>query len=394
MEILIRILSWFCKVLTFYTAAMGVFFLLPRRKRPQAEPQTRFAVLIPARNEEKVIASCIESLYSQVYPGGLFDVFVIPNNCTDSTEAAARRAGARILTCRGAVYSKGDVLHDIFDQLKGHYDAYCVFDADNIVAPGFLARMNDAVVSGAHVAKSRQIALNPYDSWVSGCYDLYFENFNLLYSRPRERLGLSAKLIGTGFMITDNLLDRMGGWNTVTLTEDTELAAQCALLGERVHYVADALTYDEQPLSFATSLRQRRRWSSGVQSTANRYIPRLLTARPNFLCMDYAVFLSMIYVQLLAAVPVLYGLLGQSLEQIAVTLGLSLVGYYAGMILTAIFLAAMNRRDLRKMWKSILLYPVFIASWYPLHILSLFSKPKTWKPIPHGARRVFKSAVR
>lgn len=386
MELLMDILTLFCKVLTGYTAVVGLFFLLPRPKRPRVAPKTRFAVVIPARNEENVIEDLVKSLYRQDYPGELFDVFVVPNNCTDDTEGAARRAGARILTCRGQVKSKGEVLHDVFDQLMGHYDAYCVFDADNLAASDFLSRMNDAVCTGAHVAKSRQLAQNPYDSWISGCYDLYFENFNLLYSRPRERLGLSAKLVGTGFMVTDDLLHRMGGWNTRTLTEDAEFAAQCAIAGERVHYVPQARNFDEQPLTLALSMRQRRRWSAGVMDTANRYVFRLL-ARPSRVRVDLAILLSMIYAQLLAAVPLVYSLAGLPLAEATGKLAAALAGYWAGLVLTALFLAVKNRRSVRKMWKSILLYPLFLASWYPLHVLSLVAKPRTWRPIPHGQKQ-------
>lgn len=386
MDVIIDVLFWICKILTFYTAALSVFFLLPRRKCPNAAPKTRFAVLIPARNEEGVIGNIVKSLQKQDYPGDLYDIFVIPNNCTDDTEGAALHAGAKVLNCRCAVSSKGEVLHDILDQLQGQYDAYCVFDADNIVDPAFLSRMNDRVCAGAHAAKSRQIALNPYDSWVSGCYDLYFANCNLLYSQSRDRLGLNAKLVGTGFMITNDLLTRMGGWNTATLTEDTEFAAQCAILGERVHYVPEALTYDEEPLTFSLSLRQRRRWSAGVLSTAGRYIPRLL-AKPTLKRLDYAIFLCMIPVQLLAVVPVLYSLIGMEPVNILTTLAASLASFAGGAILTCLLLALFNRRSIRKMWKSILMYPVFLASWYVLHFTCLFVKPKVWHPIPHGTHR-------
>ena len=389
MDTIVNILFWICKILTFYTAALSVFFLLPRRKYPQTAPKTRFALLIPARNEESVIANIVCSLQKQAYPCQLFDIYVIPNNCSDDTAGAAMRAGAKVLYCRCAVNSKGQVLHDIFAQLQGQYEAYCVFDADNIVDPAFLSRMNDRVCAGVHVAKSRQIALNPYDSWVAGCYDLYFANCNLLYSQARDRLGLNAKLVGTGFMITDDLLHRLGGWNTVTLTEDTEFAAQCALLGERVHYVPEALVYDEEPLTFSLSLRQRRRWSAGVLSTAWRYIPKLL-AKPTPKRLDYAIFLCMIPVQLLAVVPVLYGLIGMPLPEIITTLAVSLISFCGGAIVSSLLLALVNRRSIPKMWKSILLYPVFLASWYVLHFTCLFVKPKVWHPIPHGAHHVDK----
>lgn len=381
------ILGWIAKILAGYTAIMSIFFLLPRKKYPIVPPKTKFAVLIAARNEENVIGKLIKSLQDQDYPKELYDILVIPNNCTDDTEGVARRAGAEIFSCTGPVAGKGDVLHQVFESLMGQYDAYCVFDADNIVDARFLSRMNDAIVAGAKVAKSRQCALNPYDNWVSGGYDLYFQSINLLHSRARAPFPLSAKLVGTGFMVTDSLIRELGGWNTVTLTEDIEFACQCAIAGHRVHYVQEALTYDEEPLSFYISMRQRRRWSAGVQSVANRYTGRLLWKRPCWLRWDLASHINMIYAQLLALVPVAYGLLCMTLPQVAVSLGTSLLSFIAGSMVMGLFLCLTAKRSLRKQWKAILLYPIFLASWYPLHIWALVSKPKTWKPIAHGTAR-------
>lgn len=387
LDIIIDVLGWIAKLLTGYTALMGVFCLLPRKKYPQVPPKTRFGVLIPARNEENVIGHIIKSLQKQDYPSDLYDILVIPNNCTDDTEGAALRAGAKIAHCTGPVSTKGEVLHQIFESLSGRYDAYIVFDADNVVDSAFLARMNDAIAAGARVAKSRQCALNPYDNWVSGAYDLYFQSHNLLHSRARASFPLSAKLIGTGFMVTDDLLQELGGWNTVTLTEDIEFAALCALKGERVHYVQEALTYDEEPLSFALSMRQRRRWSAGVQSVANRYTGKLLCKRPSWLRWDLAFHINMIYAQVIALVPVLYALLRMSGIQALYSLLISLVSFVLGGIIMALFLSLTAKRDIRKQWKAILMYPVYLASWYPLHIWALIQKPKDWKPIVHGADR-------
>lgn len=384
MGIFMDIFAALLKVVTLYTVLTGVFFLLPVKRYPVAAPKTRFAVLIPARDEEKVIGAIIESLRRQDYPRELYDIIVVANNCTDNTETAARRAGAMVLTCREPVRCKGDVLHEAFAQLMGKYDAYCVFDADNIADPAFLARMNDAAAVGVQVAKSRQKALNPYDNWISGSYDIYFEYFHLLFNRPRTVLPLSCKLVGTGFMVTDSLLQRMGGWNTVTMSEDFEFAAQCAQLGVRVHYVADALTLDEQPLSFRVSLRQRRRWSGGVQSVANRYVPKLLGMKPSWLRWDMAQHVTMIYVQMLALIPVAYNLLGLAPLEIVKTLGISLALFWLGTSFTALCMTVTARRNVAKMWAAILLYPLFTASWYPLHLMSLFVKPKAWKYIAHG----------
>lgn len=387
LETIINILAIFVEILTGYTALMGVFCLLPKKQYPVAPKKTRFAVLIPARNEAQVIERLIRSLQKQNYPSHLYDILVIPNNCTDDTAKAALDAGAKVMYCTGPTSTKGEVLHQIFAQLMGRYDAYCVFDADNVVDPNFLASMNDAIAAGVKVAKSRQCALNPYDNWVSGSYDLYFQSINLLHSRARANFPLSAKLVGTGFMVTDSLLQSMDGWNTQTLTEDLELAVQCAMMGEKVYFVPDALTYDEEPVSFAVSMRQRRRWSAGVQSVANRYTGRLLCKRPNWLRWDLASHINMIYVQLLAIIPLLYGLISLTINQAVESLLISCTGFIAGGIVMALFLSVTARRSLRKNWKTILLYPLFLASWYPLHIWALFSKPKTWKPIVHGTAK-------
>ena len=383
MDLVMNILALIPKLLALYTAFLSLFCLLPRRRIPPSVPEARFAVLLPARNEEAVIAATVAQLLRQNYPRDQFDIYVIPNNCADATEDRARAAGAKILTCRCPVRNKGDALREAFSQLSGRYDAYCVFDADNLVHPDFLARMSDAIARGAACAKGKHMALNPYDSWVSGCYDIYFENFSLLYSRPRDALKLSAKLVGTGFMVTDDLMARLEGWNTQTMAEDLEFAAQCAQAGIRVHYVPEALTYDEEPVTFSLSMRQRRRWAAGVQQVANLYIPKLLAAPPTRYLPDMLVTLALIYAQLLALIPAVYGFWGMTIIAATIRLGLLVLGFCAGGWGLALLLTLTAGRKPEKMWRSILLYPLFLASWYPLHIIALFSKPKTWRPIAH-----------
>ena len=387
MEQWMEALSLILKIFTVYTAIVSLFFLLPRRKIPRAQAKTRFAVLLAARNEEAVIGRTVGQLLAQQYPAELFDVYVIPNNCTDDTEGAARRAGAQILPCLGPVRNKGDALHCAFAALKDSgYDAHRVFDADNLVDPDFLARMNDAFCAGAQAAKGKQTAMNPHDAWISGCYDLYFENFNLLYNRPRGNLGLSAKLVGTGFAVSQALMDRLGGWNTETMAEDAEFAAQCAMAGVKVWWVPEALTYDEEPITFHQSMVQRRRWCSGVMAVAGRYLPRLWRRVPSrnfFFCLDFAVFLSMPMVQVLALLPGIWAVAQAVAAENWLILVASLLSFWGGLTLTALALALVGRRKLRPMWKSIVLYPLFTASWYPLHILAVLKKTRVWKPIAH-----------
>ena len=241
--------------------------------------RARFAVLIAARNEELVIGPLINSLLTQDYPAELYDIWVIPNNCTDHTAQAARSFGARVLPCARPVRTKGEVLRYAYERLRGRgYDAWCVFDADNLVHRRFLAEMNSAWLAGAQAAQGFRDSKNPYDTPLSGCSSLYYWMLNRFHNGGRAGLDLSALITGTGFMISSRLLDRLGGWNSETISEDLELTAQCVLAGERVWWVPEAITYDEQPLTWAESRKQRRRWSSGTIQVARLALPRVLGA--------------------------------------------------------------------------------------------------------------------
>lgn len=384
------ILTAALRVFSLYFLIIGLFCLRRPKDFARNAPRTRFACLIAARNEENVIAQLVESLRRQDYPDELYDIYVIPNNCTDRTEERARLAGAKIFRCRGPVRQKGDALHQAVAHLMGEdYDAFCVFDADNVADGQFLARMNDAFVSGAQVCKASLRVKNPRDSWVSGWYGLYFTLFDTFYNRARANCGLSAKLVGTGFAVHRTVFERLGGWNTVTLAEDAEFSAQCAALGIRARFVPGAVTYDEAPTALTVSLRQRRRWCSGVMSVAEVSLKKLATAvvrQGGARALDMMVFLLGPFVQVLSLLPVALGALSAALRgelgQYGLLLCLGLAAGWLGLTAAAVVLAKLGGYG-KSVWKSVLTFPVFMASWLPLQVLSLLRRTREWKVIDH-----------
>ena len=380
------------KAFSFYFLIIALFAWKRPRPYPKSRPRTRFACLIAARNEEAVIGALVESLRAQSYPAALYDIYVIPNNCTDDTEGAARAAGAQIFRCFEPVRCKGDALHEAVSWLLPRgYDAFCVFDADNLVHQDFLSHMNDAFCAGARVAKARMRVKNPGDSWVAGCYGLYFALFDVFFNRPRAALGLSAKLVGTGFAVHREVLLRQGGWNTETIAEDAEFAAQCACRGERVWWVSEALTFDEAPASFRVSLTQRLRWCSGIQCVAREKLGGLVRAlgradEPRVI--DMMFFLCAPFVQVLSLVPGLLLFLDALLCGMAggwmLFLAGSLLLVGAGMIVLAAAAAVSFGYRGRGMIKSVLLFPLFMASWLPLQTAALARPVRSWRPIRHS----------
>ena len=393
MDTVLFILSLCLKVFTLYFAAVALFALRRRRRYPRTEPRTKFAVVVAARNEEAVIGDLVHSVLAQDYPVALRDVYVIPNNCTDFTEAAAVAAGARILPCTGPVSCKGDALHQAFAQLlPKDYDAFVVFDADNVLERDYLARVNDAIAAGAAVLKTRTRAGNPTASGVAGCYGLYNTCFDLIWNRPRAACGLSARLVGSGFAVCREVLEELGGWNTATITEDAEFAAQCARIGRRIWWVPDAVNYDEEPNSFRLSLRQRKRWCSGVMQVGKRELGRLWTAdcpRPS-LRWDISMYLIAPFTQAISGLLLLGGVAcglaeGDAVTAVAAlcTLGL----YYVGGVALSVLLCLLGGYGLQGMTRTILLFPLFMASWLPLQVVSLFKDTRQWHAVAHSGQR-------
>lgn len=397
-------LSILLRVFSLWFLLTALLFWKRPKPYPLRAPKTRFACLIPARNEEAVVGALVESLRAQDYPDALYDIYVIPNNCTDGTEDAARAAGAKIFRCFDPVKNKGDALHETIAWLlprrmenrptAPEYDAFCVFDADNVADSHFLARMNDAFLAGAKVAKGRLLVKNPRDSWVAGCYSLYFTLGDLFFSRSRANLGLSAKLVGTGFAVNREVFERLGGWNTSSIAEDAEFSAQCAALGERVWWVSDAVSYDEAPVSFRVSLTQRRRWCSGIMAAAVIMLPRLLRAAPNAdrsRAVDSVFFLCSPFAQALSVLPPLLLAFGAAAEKTlagwTLLTAASLTLGFCGALLGACALAFLAHR--RCCALAVLLFPLFMASFLPLQLLALLRPTTQWHTIRHERNVAF-----
>ena len=371
------------KAASLYFLVMCLFFWLPKAKTIHRAPRTRFACLIAARNEEAVIGNLIDSLKNQDYPSDLVKVFVIPNNCTDATETVSLDHGAEIIHTKGVIRSKGDALHEAVRILlsREDIDAFLIFDADNVVSAGYMKAMNDAFLSGAQVTKSRIESKNPYDSWVSGCYGLYYNIFNNFFNESRSRLGLSPKLIGTGLGIRRDVLEAFGGWNTVTIAEDTEFNADCVLKSFRIRWVKDAVTYDETPEDFALSMKQRRRWIGGIMAVAKERVPDLIcdmrSGRHIHQLIDMFMILVMPYVQVASLIPTALMLAASvyngTVSVVLLVAGAGLILSYVGTTCFALLLAALSPYEAKKMWKAILMFPIFTVSWMPLCITALFT---------------------
>lgn len=255
--------------------------------------------------------------------------------------------------------------------------------------------MNKALCTGARAAKSRILAKNARDGWVCACYEIFFCNANRFLNRARGNIGLSARLIGTGFAVRRDLMEELGGWNTDTMTEDAEFYALLSRRGEPVAFVPDAVTYDEEPRSFRESMVQRRRWMSGIMEVAQLYalpLLRRVPAKGGRFALDALIQFSFATLQAWI-IPVFLLRLCADPAGALLDLPAAAAQFYITTLLVGALSLLLERRLTMHTAAALLLYPIFIASFLLLQSWSLVRPNKTWTPIRHTGVRLHDGAA-
>ena len=238
----LKILLAAVSVLTIYkTVYKAIGFFARARKFSAAKKQHSYAIVICARNEEKVIGNLLDSIAAQRYPSEKVKVFVIADNCTDRTAQICRERGAIVYERTDPKRArKGWALQFGFAQIRRDYgtdcaDGFLLFDADNLLHPDFLARINEAFDTGEYdVVCGYRNTKNFASNFISAAYGIHFYRSSMAYHRPRQRLHTSTHLAGTGFVIRAEWLK--DGWNWVCLTEDTQFTYEVISRGGKIGY--------------------------------------------------------------------------------------------------------------------------------------------------------------
>ncbi len=377
----------------FVVTSLGIF----KKKRSSvinSKKKNFFAIIIAARNEEEVIGKLIDSLKKQNYSSKYFDIYVIVNNCTDNTFEVAKRAGAKSILCTEKVNTKGEVLKFAFDILKdnNNIDAYAIFDADNIVHPDFLSKMNDMLNSGYSVAQGFRDTKNISDNWLTSSYAILYYFQSLFLNESRYNMGRSSFLNGTGFIVKKEVIDKYG-FNPKTVTEDVEFTAMCAINNEKIGFATEAICYDEQVSRFAVSWKQRKRWSFGTMECLREYFPTLLKKgikERNFECFDVSLFsLSVILHVVFNLLPILIvinmfiNFNSLSFDDIFYKIIFACISYLFGVIVRILILKKYNK-SFRNNIGGILLFDLFVISWIPINFICIFIKSCNWDSIKHN----------
>ena len=387
----LEIISLFFVIYGLYYVVTGIFaFAKPKKTQVVSSKKHKFSIIIAARNEEKVIGNLIDSLKKQNYDKDKYEINVIINNSNDNTYEVSKKHGANAIKCDIPVKCKGDVLRYVFAKFKEKkIDAYIVFDADNVVHPDFLLHMNNSLNNGYRVAQGFRDSKNYQDNWISGSYTLFYYFQNFFFNLSRKKLNSSASINGTGFMVQKEFIDNLD-FNPVTLTEDVELTTVCAIHNEKIDFVKDAITYDEQPTLFRVSLTQRLRWSKGNLQCWKKYHHKLFKSfikYHNLSAVDMYLNNLAAIVQVLSTILILAGLIERMVATKVVFSFAGILGFlvsYIGTLIASLFVTIYNKKNISAMLPSLILFTLFMLSWIPINVVCLFKKNVKWKHIGHN----------
>lgn len=283
-----------CVFLSFY---VGLFYNLPvlaagvrdaRRggrtlsksnsKYNGKEKMPSFSVVLPVKNESKVIRRILEALSGLGYPTGKFDVIIVDDGSTDGSAEICRQFAAshrnvkfleRDVSC-GKANGKANALNYALKYTD--CDIIAVFDADNVPASDVLSKVAKhfqdpkvaAVQGRIHSINARENMLTQFVAYEDV---VWCEAF----LRGKEALGLFVHLRGCCEFIRRSVLKGLGGFDEDTLAEDIEISARFVEIGYKVKYAPDVHMWQESPASLKGFLVQRMRWLRGHMEVALKY---------------------------------------------------------------------------------------------------------------------------
>lgn len=395
-NLLIAIIFFICYSYQFLYVIASFF----KKEQPYQEAKPHhFAVLIAARNEEAVIEHLIDSINKQTYDQGEVTVFVVADNCTDSTAKRARNMGAVVYErFNQTKVGKGYAMDYLLDKMEHDYepfDGYFVFDADNLLDQNYILEMNKTFSNGYDIITSYRNSKNYGDNWITAGYALWFLWESEFLNRGRMLLGTSCAVSGTGFFFSRRIIEKYGGWKFFLLTEDIQFTVDNVLSGEKIGYCQGAMLYDEQPVTFQQSFRQRMRWAKGFFQVFHRYgrdlfkgsLQRSTSCYDMLMVIMPAIVLTLFTVVFNGSVILFGNYTIYQEEMILSMLGCMIANIYLTLALVGALTTATQWKNIHttsaKKIAYIFTFPLFMFTYIPITIVAFFKKVE-WHPIEHS----------
>ncbi|MBN1245760.1 glycosyltransferase family 2 protein [Candidatus Bathyarchaeota archaeon] len=267
------LLTFFAFTLYNIPVVVTGFWKLWRTRKKETKPVENaghelpmVSIIIPVKNEEKVVARLLNALTSLNYPSGKKEIIVVNDASTDRTGEICRQYSVshpevRVLE-RASSTTKAGALN--FGVNYAHGEVVATFDGDSVPEPDALLKaagyFEEPLVAGV---QGRICSINSEQNMLTRFISYECAVQYELYLQGKDALDLYVGLAGTCQFIRKSALDAVGGWNEDCLGEDTELSVRLIEQGNVIRYASEVRTFEESPFNVKSLLAQRSRWFRG-----------------------------------------------------------------------------------------------------------------------------------
>lgn len=378
----------------YHLALAAAFLLIKEPKQTAAQARTRFAIIVPAHNEELLISRFCQNLLTIDYPDSMREIFIIADNCNDRTSEMCRTYPVNVL-CRfdNENTGKGYALKWAFENVDlDKFDAVLILDADTTVEPSILQELNTMITNGSEAIQCYIKVPNRNESWFTQLIYVSRTINNLLYHAAKYKMGLSSYLMGTGMCFRTSLLKEQA-WTAFTLSEDWEYFAKLIEQGKKIDFATRGVVLQQESRSLKQATTQRLRWSKGrfyviknlgmnllVQGlrTKNRIMS---DASLSLLFPNWSLQINLIIVALFTSLM----LPSSAFKSLSIILSLGMLSAQGLILLIGMMLAG----DFWRVFKAILIAPLFLVWKFVIDFVSMTGiyRGKKWirteRHIPH-----------
>lgn len=276
---MIRIISEIIITISILTLLYKYLIMKKNTNYPQKEKNGHnYAILIPARNESLVIEKLLISIENQTKKIKPEDVYVIVETKKDKTVSIVEKHKMTIvyrknLNKKRKGFALDDAIKEILKSNK-KYDAYFIFDADNILDKNYIKEMTKSFDEGYDIGIGYRNTKNS-KNLVSAASALTFSMINTIGNKRKSKYTNNLIISGTGYYIKGTIIESWKGFQFNSLTEDYELSLYSILNNLTTTYNDSAIYYDEQPEIFDVTITQRSRWVKGYFDARRNYIHKI-----------------------------------------------------------------------------------------------------------------------
>lgn len=360
-----------------------------------------FCILIPAKDESKVIRGPLDSIKNQTYKINMQNVYVIVEDIKDPTVNICKEYKCNYIVRKHLeLKRKGYALDEAIKQIKKEYDAYFIIDADNILDKDFFKYMSKVYQKGYDIGVGYRDNKNWSSNVISACSGLVFTIANNINKR-KNKTNENITITGTGFYIKGNIIKEFGGYPFHEITEDYELTLYATVHKLTTCYEERAIFYDEQPTTLKASIKQRIRWIRGYFNARVNYLPQLKekifgnqmnygSVYKEIMWLRPILILALAFVIFYLAIIInqIYMLIKSTYDLSSLILGLIVIGItYLVMMFFTIYQLISERKHIKvknSLKVKIILYnPIFLLTFIYCAIAAIVKKNITWERIEH-----------